>query len=492
MSGPWYVRSAATGTGDGLSWTNAKTTFAAAATAASAGDTGYIADDHAENGSANTTITLPEGSKWFCMDHTVASPGDANRKTTATVSLTGAFGITLTGAGYVEGVTFNNGNSGSPNSLTVSPTGTSRIIKLNACQLSVPATATGSIVLGNTATGVVELNNTPLKFSSASQGVKIEGRVKWENTASGIQGTVPTTLFSTFCVGGIEINGVDLSALGSGHTISGAFGTGPMEAFINDCLLGSGVTIAAAPTVAGCNTYVTRSDSGATTTRDDTQKLRGAQVADTTIVRTGGASDGTTAKSWKVTPNANANGIFPYQALVCAVWNDTVGSAINVGMEGIWNQNRLPNNNEWWIDVQHLGNTSYPLASFASGGTSSILATGAALTASASAWDSQVAARANNNVQAVGDHCKVASNPGRVFEVTAITSDAKTAGSEPAGFASATDGTSVTDNHVTWIAMTRFKQSLSVTPQLKGDIYVYAKSATNVAPAWLDPFIETP
>jgi hypothetical protein len=51
-----YVWSGAAGTGSGADWTNAHTTLSAAITAGAAGDTYYVAHDHAE--SVATALTL--------------------------------------------------------------------------------------------------------------------------------------------------------------------------------------------------------------------------------------------------------------------------------------------------------------------------------------------------------------------------------------------------------------------------------------------------
>ena len=42
------------------------------------------------------------------------------------------------------------------------------------------------------------------------------------------------------------------------------------------------------------------------------------------------------------------------------IWNETTGSAITVTVEGIWGGGAVPLNDEIWMDVEYLGNASYP------------------------------------------------------------------------------------------------------------------------------------
>ena len=82
---------------------------------------------------------------------------------------------------------------------------------------------------------------------------------------------------------------------------------------------------------------------------------------------------------------------------------------------------------------------------------------------------------------------KVASNPGRIFFVTAQTG--ASASSEPAGFASAVDGGSVTDGGVTWRAAMRFKMAVTLSspqPQMAGLMAAYPKVAKASAAYYLD------
>ncbi len=67
------------------------------------------------------------------------------------------------------------------------------------------------------------------------------------------------------------------------------------------------------------------------------------------------------------------------------------------------------------------------------------------------------------------------------------TTAGTTAGSEPAGYATAVDGGSVTDNTAVFRAATRQKLSVTITPQLKGFLHarvMLAKASTTI---YVDP-----
>jgi hypothetical protein len=201
----------------------------------------------------------------------------------------------------------------------------------------------------------------------------------------------PTTMFQSTNGRGaaLLVQGVDLSALGSGKTIMGAFGTqgmGVLATFM-DCKLDASVTRAATPGAAGS----IRSDfirCGSSGINYDYQRhdYYGVQTIETTIIRTGGASDGTTGVAWKIITTANARWATPFECPPIAIWNTVDGSSVTVTVEGIWGGGAVPNNDDIWIEVEYLGSDTTPQASFASGSKADNLATGSALTASSETW----------------------------------------------------------------------------------------------------------
>jgi len=206
------------------------------------------------------------------------------------------------------------------------------------------------------------------------------------------------------------------------------------------------------------------------------------------VVRTGGASDGTTPISWKIVTTASATWTFPFSSLPISLWNATTGANRTVTVYGVANSATVPNNDDIWIECSYLGSSSSPLASFKSNTKDSILGTNAALTAdTTSAWDSAATARANSTAYSVGDIRKVASNSGRIFFCTTAGTSA---GSEPGGYSSAVDGGSVTDGSAVFRAGYRFSMAVTLTspqPQMAGDIRTTVKVGKASATYYVDP-----
>src|SRR4029078_12664558 len=166
----------------------------------------------------------------------------------------------------------------------------------------------------------------------------------------------PTQLLSFNAPGSWLLEGCDLSALGSGNTlVTGVTPSANSIATLKDCKLGAGVVIAANPTTyGGVETAIVRCDSGDTNYRSERYVFGGTQSVETTVVRTGGASDGTTPIAWKLSTTANAEWEFPLEAPPITIWNEVVGTPITVTLQGIWGGGAVPNNDDIWIDVEYL------------------------------------------------------------------------------------------------------------------------------------------
>ncbi|WP_426442403.1 hypothetical protein [Bradyrhizobium genosp. P] len=220
--------------------------------------------------------------------------------------------------------------------------------------------------------------------------------------------------------------GIDLSALGSGKTIFGSFGTvtGAVTASLINCKLNASVTVGGNPTTQAGSYFVHNCDSGATNTRNEVYAFEGTETTELTMVRGGGASDGTTAAARKIVTTANAKFKDPYSASPIAIWNETVGSSITMTLFGIWGGGPVPNNDDFWIEADYLGSSSQPISSRATSSKSDPLAAGSALSSNSSSWGGST---------------------------------------------------------------TAFKTSVTITPQLKGYIYVTPKMAKASTTLYVDP-----
>ena len=469
---------------------------------AAAGDTVFVASNHAETQTTNmfiqTSGLATNPVSIYCVDESGTGhvpPISADIKTTATVSVTGS-GVILLDSGwtYCRGVIFNSGSGASSISARIGSYGDGWI--LEDCAFRNLATGLGGlIVIGNTspATTLVYLKNTTLQFGHEAQAARIlSARFIWENTPSAITGaSTPTgNLFDAGSIGAgdVLIDGVDFFSVTSGVLISGA--ASPRRFFFKDCKFASTVSVASViPSANGTEVYVTRSDSSGTNYRNEKYQYMGTQTVSTSIIRTNGASDGTTGVAWKLTTTANSKWILPFSALPIAIWNNTTAADVAATIEGVWNAAALPNNDDFWFDMEYLGSATSPQGSFKTGTKADGLAAGTALAASTQAWDSQVTIRANATAYTLGQVMKVTSNAGRIFFCTTAGTSS---GSEPAGYASAVDGGSVTDGTAVFRAAVRFKLTVTMTspqPAQVGTVYAYCKAAKASSTFYIDPKI---
>jgi hypothetical protein len=378
-----YVRSGASGSNNGTSWTNAYTTLLAALTAAAAGDTVYVSEDHSESSSSLLKHTSPgtvtSPVKVICVDHAgTVPPVSADLRTTALLTTTSgateAFDTSDSFTVY-DGIKFTS-NSG------INFAWNPRVfLKFRNCTLK--QSGSGGSYTQQQSGARTWLENTTLEFGSTTQPMLIDNELVWRNTASAIQGaTIPSTLFST-AVGNLYLDGVDVSAITG--TIFGATTNQIMRAEMVDCKVNASATIGSTPTKSGYIKY-TRVDSGGTNYKHGLIKYEGTQSVETTIVLTGGASDGTTTISWKIVTTANCSEHFPFESLPIAIWNDTTGSSVTATVQGIWGGGAVPNNDDIWCDVEYLGSSGSPLASFVNDGKADILASNAAQDAGSGTW----------------------------------------------------------------------------------------------------------
>ena len=510
----WNTTAGQTTTDNTVTWTSigavgnfaafaapfARLASAYANTWSAGGDTIFVGDDHAETQSSSLTLTSPGTSSTpslvYCVDHTVAPPGGGNLKTSATITTTGASSMTHAGSVYYYGITFSAG-SGANSSNLLTGNDSSSYNRYEACALRLGTTQTNTIRLGPGAvtSSAVDLVNTTMQFAATGQGIILWGCVAtWRNTASAITGaTLPTNLFqSTQTAGSFLIEGVDLSALGS-NVLFSILGNVAASFYFVNCKLGSGYLIGAGGVFSGSQGLfvdIVTSDSSGTNYNQSRVRTSGALFAETTIIRTGGASDGTTGLSWRLLTTSNSFWTRPFECFPISVWNTLTAANRTVTLYGIWlGQAALPNNDDIWIEVAYFGASGSPLASFGNDSKANGLTANAALTAdSTSAWDSLVAARQNSHAYSVGNVIKVASNAGRIFYCT--VGGGNSASSEPAGYASAVDGGAVTDGGVTFRAGVRFSMAVTLSapqPQLVGYLRAIVKVAKVSTTFYVDP-----
>jgi hypothetical protein len=394
----YYVYSGAVGSNNGSSWANAFTTLTTAFATEVAGDTLYVAHDHAESTATAITLTSSGTStnitKIVCVDRAGSVPPvSADRRATAQVTTTGISTINLAGFAHYDGIIFTAGSAGSTANINL-PSVAGQAIRLDNCSLRLGNTSVSSKIFLATIGGLtgswIELNNTTVSLGAVQQAISVSGVFKWRNTPSALLGTMPNTLMSpTNATGGeVECIGVDFSAAGSGKTIAGSLSSVNAHKFrFLDCKLDAAVTKSVVPAARGAmEVDFIRSGSAGVNYTVHSHRMSGLLTEETTIVRTGGASDGTTTIAWKIVTTADCMFSLPFECPPIAIWNDTTGSSVTATVEGIWGGGAVPNDDDVWLDVEYLGDASSPQGSFVNDGKADLLATAAGQTSSSETW----------------------------------------------------------------------------------------------------------
>jgi hypothetical protein len=378
-----YVDENAGGAGTGADWTNAYLTLSAALAAKAAGDVFYVAHDHAETTGGAVTLTSPGTTANPCQIICVNKAGSvppvsADIATTATVTVTGANNLTLAGVvSLCYGITFTVGDS--TNNVAFLGGGQ---WTLDTCAVRNSGNAAGSIRPSTTFLKTT-WRNTTVQFAHIGQSITSMVGGKWEWLGGSITGaTFPTNLFGGSNYGTAIVRGVDLANMSTKTLLAAA--AGAFNLHFEDCKLPASFTRMGTPSVYAPRLTLARCDSGATNYRNEAEDYLGAQTIETTIVRTGGASDGTTSIAWKLV-STTARFSAPFESLPIAIWNSTAGS-VTVTAYGIWGGGAVPDNDDIWMEVTYLDDSGFPVASVASTAKADILATATSHTADGSTW----------------------------------------------------------------------------------------------------------
>lgn len=363
-----YVYSGATGSGNGSSWANAYTTLAAACAAGASGDRVFVADDHAETQASAMTINIfgfsTTPTRILCVRRVGGSvpPVAADLRKTATISTTGANAITIGDYlryGRMYGLNFYCGTGGVTANLTLN----SQLV-VDSCTFNLGTTTGLSRIIlgGGSGQGLEFVGSTGFGFGNTGQMIQPQGPTyDWRGDGSpGIVGSnIPTTLLANYGIQRGRISGVDFSNMGSGKTIIGQGANAGSTTLVN-CKLDAAVTITPNPSqpshivdVIGCN-------SSGNAQRNERYMRSATLTTETTIVRTGGASDGTTAYSWKIVAPSENRLDTPFRTFEQELWNDDVGSAKTLTVHIITNNVTLTDE-DIWLEVEYLGSSGAPI-----------------------------------------------------------------------------------------------------------------------------------
>lgn len=343
--------------------------------------------------------------------------------------------------------------------------------------------------------GTVHVKGCTFKFNNAAQSINCGSRVLMENCVFDTSVAVPNSLFIMQGAGllGLTVVGSDLSAAFANDIFHANNFT--FQADFIDCKLPASPKYANSnfmtnifDNAAGRVNFI-RCDDGTATFKTAAFDCNGSMTTSTSIYRDTGATDGTTPYSWKLRTSVQC--LAPSQAFKMPPIGSDVpsGSSKSVTVYGIMNSAAMPTNAEVYADVHYLGTSGNPTGKIKSSRVANYLTSTSPtnLNADTSNWSNGGTARQNSHAYSLNDEIVVASNPGRVFFCTqAGTSN----GTEPAGYATAVDGGSVTDSGAVFRAGWRFSFSVNVTspdPQIAGYGYVHVYVGKISVTCYIDP-----
>lgn len=361
-----------------------------------AGDTIFVGDEHAQSQAVAITISTNAGTstdpiKVLCVNDTGDPASPTSLADSAVVTTTGASSITFNlGFCYFRGITFNAGTGAVIASINLG-TGKAGLV-FEKCAFKLVATSSSSTIAlgsGTAATAVVlKWINTTVQFSSTSQEITHNDcNFEWLNTPSAlVLGSVPTRLID-IGRGSLKLHGVDLTNFTAAVLGVTSSSLGSTLASVYNCKFGSGATLTNGDVLGISGDLVMiNSDSGATNTNIAMSTGQAALTDELTIVRTGGASDGTTPFAWRiVTTSTLPRFEFPFISMPITQWNNTTGVAKTLTIE-IINDGLILTDKEVWVEVEYLGSSSSPLSSFVNDAATDLLATATNQTTSTVGW----------------------------------------------------------------------------------------------------------
>jgi hypothetical protein len=334
-----------------------------------ASDRLYFSSDHSET--FNTTYYLAEQGTTVANAIVAYSVNKAGSIPPAAVDVTPGASLTITTAGIlriggtlIQGIYFSattgaqigfGWNSGVP------------IRYLNG-RITWGSTAALVLQLSGPSTMVWEQVNY-ISNTATSIQANVDGKFKWRNsTLSG--SAPPNPLFTlgniTSTTQDIELDGMDLSGLGSGALIATAAATAAARLRIRNSRLWAaynlgGFTSASGP---GPTVEAINVGTGATNYVCEKHNTSGDLTTDISTTLSGGATNGTTAFAHKIITTARAtSSLTPFEAYEMSTW--VLAGATRTARVEIIGSAAL-NADDIWLEIQYPSSASFPLGALAS------------------------------------------------------------------------------------------------------------------------------
>lgn len=338
-----------------------------------AGDRLLVSQSHVESLAENVSIIFPGTSlapcSFLCVDDSIGGSSPTTLATGASIATTGVTTLLIRGAILGYGITLSCGTGAAGTNFSINTTAV--IQRWISCDFISPSTAGMQFRInysgGGWNAGQVILESCRFKVMSTGSRILLCGIVRMNDISFISGGSTPSSLFGLVPSAPLDlyVENADFSMLTSGvHIVAGGSYLGIRMVFRN-MRMPSGwsgsLTSSAITTVA---TYVEayNIDGGDTNYTIRTADYSGTLINETTVVLTGGASDGVTPLSWKIATTANCtfNGVrFCSPEIHRRV--TTVGSPITVSVEILHDSTTNLKDDEVWLDVKYLGSLNSTL-----------------------------------------------------------------------------------------------------------------------------------
>lgn len=399
----YYVDSAAgSNTAPYDTWGKAALSLATIDALDVAGDTIYVASTHAETSASAITLawagTATSPVRIICADKTSGAP-PATIATGGSVTCSGANVVlelnnTLGNVAYYYGLTFISARTSSAGASGISLRGG---VLAESCSFQLSgASGTNIVTISNSVT-----KNCTFKFGAVGQQITPSGAlITGGSILSG--GTSPTTLFGV-SFSWVTVEDLDLTNASSSINLFATATAGiPVRLRKMKMPASWSGSLNSSTPAAGSSFELINCDNAGTNYIYHRQTRFGDITQETTLVRTGGSSDGTTTLSWKFVSLA-ASGTFPIGALqsaeICSPWNDVTGSQVTCVVELLHDNATGLKNDEIWMEVRYFADSGDPLGAIASSAKANVLATGTTLSAGVGITNWNVGAMSNANSQ---------------------------------------------------------------------------------------------
>lgn len=447
------------------------------------GGTLYVSSAHAETQAATITISGLSGGQIICVQDAGSIPPTASNITT---------GASVTVTGSSHSIALSNTNT-EYNGLSFSGTsiiqfgGSATFQRCRNCAV----TAGGADI---TNTNLVELINTPIALAAGASGFALNsGQLIWRDTPTALSapGGWPISAFTVGGTGSALFEGVDLSAFAGTQLFSSSTTT---RVTVSRCKLPSTSLSAAITVLQGCVIDFIDCDAGGNTYNTQRSIAGLTQAMSTSVVATSGASDGTTAYSWSLTGTTQALTWSAYaECMPIYVWNSVTGTNRTVSIQAAYVGTTLPDNSDIWLDVRYFGTASSTFASVATTGLATILSSPTSWSSSgATTWGSAAPARSNSHAYSLGNIIGVSSS-GSVTRAFVCTTAGTSASSLPGAYATAGDGTAVTDGTAHFTSVNPFVLTVTLSspqPAEAGYFICYINVASTVSSSYPTFFVD--